>query len=128
MNTLLMADILADSLKPTIVSGEMSLMNGNSLAMAMVAARAVLPLPDGPWIKTLTNGVRELFRTCSTNNWPSFNIRYTIEIEVIMKENNKMHHNGYNNNCKIDPYIDNWRVVDDAIQNTSLHFILRHPK
>ena len=33
---------------PTIVSGEISLMKGNSLSKAMVAAIAVLPLPEGP--------------------------------------------------------------------------------
>jgi hypothetical protein len=33
---------------PIIFSGVMSLMNGNSDACAMVAARAVLPVPGGP--------------------------------------------------------------------------------
>jgi hypothetical protein len=47
-NVLAILAILAFSVNPTIVSGEISLIKGKSLAIAMVAARAVFPDPDGP--------------------------------------------------------------------------------
>lgn len=43
-----MAVILADSLKPTIASGETSLMKGYCEAWAIVAANALFPEPGGP--------------------------------------------------------------------------------
>lgn len=74
-----------------MLSGDTSLMNGNSDACAIVAANAVFPEPGGPaktggvsrvrddertrynlpCNKTDTNGVRVLVLTCSTNSWPS---------------------------------------------------------
>jgi len=45
---LFIALILADSEKPTIFSGDMSLINGNSDDNAIEAAKAVFPLPEGP--------------------------------------------------------------------------------
>lgn len=47
-NTFEIAWIFCASEKPTILSGVMSLMNGNSDAWAIVAASAVLPVPGGP--------------------------------------------------------------------------------
>lgn len=40
--------ILAVSEYPTIFSGEINLINGNSDDIAIVAAKAVFPLPGGP--------------------------------------------------------------------------------
>ena len=40
---------MADSEYPTIVSGEISLINGNSDDIAIVAAKADFPLPEGPF-------------------------------------------------------------------------------
>ena len=48
MKTLVMAVTFWDSENPTMLSGEMSLMNGNSEACAIEAPRAVLPDPGGP--------------------------------------------------------------------------------
>lgn len=61
--TLFISAILADSVMPTMDSGEMSLIKGNSLSNAIVAANAVLPLPAGPCTNTLTTGVRSDSRT-----------------------------------------------------------------
>ena len=47
-NTLEMALIFWASEKPTMLSGVISLMNGNADACAIVAASAVLPVPGGP--------------------------------------------------------------------------------
>ena len=47
-NTLEIVWIFCASEKPTILSGVMSLMKGNSDACAIVAARAVFPVPGGP--------------------------------------------------------------------------------
>ncbi len=47
-NTFEIALIFCASEKPTILSGVMSLMKGNSDAWAIVAARAVLHVPGGP--------------------------------------------------------------------------------
>ena len=47
-NTLEMAWTFWASEKPTMLSGVISLMNGNADACAIVAARAVLPVPGGP--------------------------------------------------------------------------------
>ena len=68
--TLEIAWIFWASEKPTILSGVISLMNGNSDACAMVAARAVLPVPGGPCNRRLTSGVRVDVRTCSTKSLP----------------------------------------------------------
>lgn len=76
LNILLRYCTFATSLNPTIASGEMSLMYGNSEAIAIEAASAVFPLPEGPCINTLTRCVRSLVRTCSTYNFPSRKISY----------------------------------------------------
>ena len=47
-NTFEIVWIFCASEKPTILSGVMSLMKGDSDAWAIVAARAVLPVPEGP--------------------------------------------------------------------------------
>jgi hypothetical protein len=47
-NTFEMVWIFCASENPIILSGVMSLMKGNADAWAIVAARAVLPVPDGP--------------------------------------------------------------------------------
>jgi hypothetical protein len=69
-NTFEIVLIFCASEKPTILSGVMSLMKGNSDAWAIVAARAVLPVPGGPWRRRLTSGVRVEVRTCSTKSCP----------------------------------------------------------
>ena len=48
LKILLIWFILAISVYPTILSGEMSLIKGKSLDMAIVAANAVLPEFEGP--------------------------------------------------------------------------------
>jgi len=57
-----------------MVSGEMSLMNGKSDAMAIVAAKAVFPAPEGPCRRAATKGVRSDFLTCSTSRLPSLRV------------------------------------------------------
>jgi len=59
-----------------MVSGEMSLMNGKSDAMAIVAAKAVFPAPEGPWRRAATKGVRSDFLTCSTSRLPSLSVSW----------------------------------------------------
>lgn len=57
-----------------MLSGEMSLMNGNSDACAIEAASAVFPDPDGPCKSVLTSGVRCDERTCSASSLPERSI------------------------------------------------------
>ena len=79
--TLEIAWIFWASEKPTMLSGVMSFMNGNSDACAMVAASAVLPVPGGPWSSRLTSGVRVDVRTCSTKSLPERNNSYNNKKE-----------------------------------------------
>ena len=51
------------SLKPTMSSGDTSLMNGKPESMAILAAMAVLPLPGGPCSATERMGVESGFLT-----------------------------------------------------------------
>ena len=71
LKTLFRYAILACSFMPTMVSGAMSLIKGNSDCIAIVAASAVFPEPAGPWSSAVTNDVRSLVRTCSTRRRPS---------------------------------------------------------
>ena len=54
--TLLMVAIFCNSEYPTMESGERSLMKGNCVACAMVAARAVFPDPGGPEWRKISKG------------------------------------------------------------------------
>lgn len=72
--TFAIAVSFATSENPIMDSGDISLIKGKSLAIAIDAARAVFPDPLGPCNNTLTSGVLAEFFTCSTYNLPSSRI------------------------------------------------------